>query len=127
MGRGELLDELTGLVVADGNQYIVLKALAGMGKSAILATLLQAVRNQTLDEGQRTPTVADALIRPQDKWAFHFCMPTDGRNSPTVALRSLIAQICDRFELKRKTWLSHDLDELKDEVSRAFDQSERVT
>ncbi len=116
VGRGEVLDELTTIVRERSSQYAVMKALAGMGKSAIFATLLQAVRNQGLDEAQRTPSPADALVRPQDHWVFHFCMPTDGRNSPTVAYRSLIAQICDAFEdLERKAWLSHDLDELKDE------------
>ena len=115
VGRGEVLDELTTIVRERSSQYAVMKALAGMGKSAIFATLLQAVRNQKLEEGQRTPSPADSLVRPQDLWAFHFCMPTDGRNSPTVALRSLISQICDHFEIKRENWLSHDIDELKDQ------------
>jgi hypothetical protein len=115
VGRGEVLEELSTIVAERSSQYAVMKALAGMGKSAIFATLLQAVRNRTLEEAQQTPNVADGLVRAQDLWAFHFCMPTDGRNSPTVALRSLIAQICDHFEIKRKSWLSHDLDELKDE------------
>ena len=115
MGRGEVLEELSTIVAERSSQYAVMKALAGMGKSAIFATLLQASRNRTLDEGQKTPNVADGLVRDQDHWVFNFCMPTDGRNSPTVALRSLIAQICDHFDIKRKSWLSHDLDELKDE------------
>ena len=115
VGRADVIDELTTIVNTRSSQYGVMKALAGMGKSAIFATMLQAVRNLTLEEAERTASAADGKIRAEDHWVFHFCMPTDGRNSPTVALRSLIAQICDAFELNRKEWLSHDLDELKDE------------
>jgi hypothetical protein len=134
VGRQDVLSELSKAVADGASQYAVLKALAGMGKSAIFATLLQAVRNLQLPEGKRIPTVADALVRPDDRWVFHFCMPTDGRNSPTVAFRSLIAQLCDHFGLKRKDWLTHDLDELKDEkfpalvaqVSKSLGEGERI-
>lgn len=115
VGREPLLEELAGYVSSGEHQYVVMRALAGMGKSAVFANLLQASINLAADEADRVKAAADGLVRPQDKWAFHFCMPTDGRNSPTVALRSLIAQICDHFDLERDDWLSQDVDQLKDE------------
>lgn len=115
VGREGLLHEIAEAVAAGEHQYVVLRALAGMGKSAVCASLLQAVLNLRVDEGERVPSAADGLVRAQDKWACHFCMPTGGRDSPTVALRSLIAQICDHFDLPRERWLSQDVDELKDE------------
>jgi hypothetical protein len=115
VGRGPLLKELTDRVVSGEDQYVVVRALAGMGKSAVFANLMQASLNLESKTSDPIACVADGLVRAQDKWVFHFCMPTDGRNSPTVALRSLIAQICDHFELKPKDWLSQDIDELKDQ------------
>ena len=50
VGRGPVLDELTGAVRERTHQYVVMKALAGMGKTAIFASLLQAVRNRSLQD-----------------------------------------------------------------------------
>ena len=105
VGREELLRDISARIASGADQYLVLRALAGMGKSAVCANLLQAYLNLHLPETERLPCAADGLVRSQDKWVFHFCMPTDGRNSPTVALRSLIAQLCDLFDLQRKDWL----------------------
>jgi len=115
VGRSDVLKELAAFVAEPPTQYGVLKALAGMGKTAIFSSLLQASLNREVDESRRIASPADGLLREGDRWVFHFCMPTDGRNSPTVALRSLISQICDHFDIKRDSWLSHDLDELKDQ------------
>ena len=115
VGRQDLLHEVCEAVRSSANQYVVLRALAGMGKSAVCASLLQAVLNLHVDASERIRSAADGLVRAEDKWVCHFCMPTDGRDSPTVALRSLIAQICDHFGLLRDAWLSQDIDTLKDE------------
>ena len=115
VGRSELLAELTDRVASAEDQYVLVKALAGMGKTAVMASLLQADRNRQADAVD-TASAADGLLRDGDRWVFHFCQPTDGRNSPTVALRSLIAQVCDHFGFDREPWLSQDLDKLKDEL-----------
>ena len=114
VGRRELLTEVTDAIASGDHQYVVLRALAGMGKTAVMASLVQAAANCRQARGA-VPSAADGLVRPQYRWAAHFCMPTDGRNSPTVALRSLIAQICDHVKLPREDWLSQDIDALKDE------------
>jgi hypothetical protein len=103
VGRTEVLEEVASRVADRETGYQVLKALAGMGKSAIMAQLY----------GKHSVPAAET--RAGDRWAFHFCMPTDGRNSSVVALRSIIAQICDHFGLDREPHLSQDIEELKDE------------
>ena len=103
VGRTEVLDEVAALTQSRPTGYLVLKALAGMGKTAIMAQLY----------GRHSVPVDET--RAGDRWVFHFCMATDGRNSSVVALRSIIAQICDHFDVDRKLHLSQDIDELKDE------------
>ena len=114
VGRSDVLEEISHTLAQTDRPHVVISALAGMGKSALMGVLLQAVLRRKIDG--LLPSPAEAVLRPQDRWVFHFCMPTDGRNSPTVALRSLIAQICDAFDWPRKPWLSQDLDRLKDEL-----------
>lgn len=120
VGRSDVLAEVATQVAARPTQYLLLRALAGMGKSALMGVLLQADRNRTEQAGRAIPSAAEGLLRNGDRWIFHFCMPTDGRNSPTVALRSLIAQTCDHFGWKAKPWLSQDIEELKDKLFPAL-------
>lgn len=120
-GRQTVLAEIADHVRQAPTQYLVLRALAGMGKSAIAAVLLQATINHAAKAtGTAVPCAGDAHVSPDDVWAFHFCGSNDGRNSPTVALRSLIAQLCDRFGMKRDDYLSGKLEELKDDYFPAL-------
>ena len=41
-------------------------------------------------------------------------MHTQGRDTPIVAYRSLIAQICEALNLSKKKYISPDINELKD-------------
>ncbi len=120
VGRETVLAELAERIREGSSQYLVLQALPGRGKTAILAALRQALRNRGLPEGERHVTPADAVVREGDHWVFHFCMRGDGRETPTVALRSIIAQVCDALGLERANWLSSDLDELKDQMLPAL-------
>ena len=104
VGREELFEEVDNFVRERPTPYGVLKALAGMGKTAVMARLYGRYASKEEDK-----------IESGDRWAFHFCMHADGRDNPVVAMRSLIAQICDMFGKDRKPWLSNDLDELKDQ------------
>jgi hypothetical protein len=104
VGREELFEEVDNFVRERPTPYGVLKALAGMGKTAVMAKLYG-----------RYASKEEEKIESGDRWAFHFCMHADGRDNPVVAMRSLIAQICDMFGKDRKPWLSNDLDELKDQ------------
>lgn len=119
VGRRDLLEELAERVRTADAQYVLIKALAGMGKSAVMATLLQAAVNRTA-EVPSMPSAADGLLRDGDRWVFHFCQPNAGRNSATVTYRSLIAQICDHFDLDREAYLSLDVEKLKDEFFPAL-------
>jgi len=134
VGRSEVLAEIAAIVRNPPAQYAVLKALPGMGKSAIFATLFDMARRRAGEE-QATELSHESIVRSDDRWVFHFCRSTDGCNSPTVALRSLIAQICDHLDgVDAKHYLSHDLDELKDQkfpallmkASKELAQDERL-
>ena len=89
VGREEVFEELKSIIPSQEISYIILRAHAGMGKSAIMAQL--ALNYEESKEKQ-----PDAL------WAFHFCMHTQGRDTPIVAYRSLIAQICEALNLSKK-------------------------
>jgi hypothetical protein len=130
VGRGEVLDEIEGALVsaeAEG-RYVELRALAGMGKSAILAMLyarqLPAIsahgslsgKNRTSPSAPRHVAGAPAAAPLPGAWAFHFCAQTDGREYALVALRSVMAQLCDQAGLDRDAWLVNDLKELKEQM-----------
>ena len=130
VGRGEVLDEIEaalGSAEAEG-RYVELRALAGMGKSAILSMLyarqLPAIsahgsisgKNRTSPSAPRHVAGAPAAAPLPGAWAFHFCAQTDGREYALVALRSVMAQLCDQAGLDRDAWLVNDLQELKDQM-----------
>ena len=119
VGRGEVLDEIAGALAGSGEagRYVELRALAGMGKSAVLARLYARQRSAMRAANDEAP--ASAMTSGDEPltgaWAFHFCAQTEGRDYALVALRSVAAQLCDRAGLKREHWLSNDLKELKEE------------
>jgi hypothetical protein len=111
VGRGEVLEELEGGLANAGEpgRYLELRALAGMGKTALLASLYARQRNQA----QETANEAERPL--PGAWAFHFCAQTEGREYALVALRSVAAQLCVQANLKREHWLSNDLKELREQ------------
>ena len=110
VGRDDVLAEIAANLAAkdERGRYLELRALAGMGKTAILSHLYGthapgAMRQGTTNDGA-------------DLWAFHFCAQTEGREYALVALRSVIAQLCDQVKLDRSKWLSNDLKELRENL-----------
>ena len=104
VGREQLLNEIHNFVEKRPTPYGAIKALAGMGKTAIAAHLYKSfspVEGKAVNKGNR--------------WAFHFTSYHQGRDRPDVALRAIIAQVCDAFNLNRIDWLSKDIDTLKNE------------
>lgn len=104
VGRTDVLDEIETMVKEKSGAYICLQAYAGMGKSSIFAKLYE--KHEAKNDDQEAKG---------DRWVFHFCMNTEGRNNALVAYRSLIAQICRALDIAEKNWLSNDIKELKDE------------
>ena len=105
VGRTDVLNEIYEHINVKGGHYIFLKALPGMGKSAILAKLYQ--QNYELHE-----QTSDG----ENHWLFHFCMRTEGRDQSVTAYRSLITQLqmaLGNYSKKRKP--SMDINELKDQ------------
>lgn len=105
VGRRNVLDEIARYVQLRPVSWAVVTALPGMGKSALMAALYSthSIRGSRLAE------------LDGDAWIFHFCSAADGRNSPTAALRSLIAQLDDLTGGSSKE-ISTDLDELRDRL-----------
>ena len=119
VGRGEVLDEIASALggTDEPGRYVELRALAGMGKSAVLARLYARQRpgmRAANDEPHPSSRASSDDPLP-GAWAFHFCAQTEGREYALVALRSVCAQLCDRVGIKREQWLSNDLKELKEE------------
>ncbi len=110
VGRDDVLAELESSLAGPGDpgRYVELRALAGMGKTAVLARLYARQRAGGESESGLGAPLAGA-------WAFHFCAQTEGREYALVALRSVVAQLCDAALLKRESWLSNDLKELREE------------
>ena len=104
VGRNDVLNEIEATLKENAGAYICLKAYAGMGKSSIFAKLHEKYEARNSD-----------ATKKGDRWVFHFCMNTEGRDNALVAYRSLIAQICRTLEIPEKNWLSNDIKELKDE------------
>ena len=79
-----------------------------MGKTAIMAHLYQKYEQENQeDEKQQT----------ENFWAFHFCMNTEGRNTPIQAYRSIISKIGKKLDIQNyKSSLSWKLKELKENI-----------
>ena len=111
VGRSAVLDEIHAAISSNGGQYLFLKALAGMGKSAIMANLYQTHHHNTEDDETEEEAQEDDSI-----WIFHFCMHTNGRDQALTAYRSLITQLqihLGTYNKKRKP--SMDIKELKEQ------------
>jgi hypothetical protein len=125
VGRGEVLEEIAaGLAGAgDEGRYLELRALAGMGKSAILAMLYARQLPTISARGPTPPRSLPGVDLPAPlpgAWAFHFCAQTEGREYALVALRSVMAQLCDQTGLDRSRWLSNELKELREQLLPAL-------
>jgi hypothetical protein len=102
VGRKDILEDIEQFVAMRPAAYGVVTAPGGMGKTAIFARLFD----------QRPGN-------PRNCWAFHFCMPSDGRDTPIVALRSLTAQVCETCKLGGN-YLSNDIKEMEVNFGRAL-------
>lgn len=105
VGRTDVLTEIDQCIQTKGGHYIFLKALAGMGKSAIMAHLYQQFASPSEDNEQ----VSDNI------WLFHFCMHTNGRDNAVTSYRSLLVQLQQALgTYNRKRNPSMDIKELKE-------------
>ena len=105
VGRKDVIDEISEQIKNPEVSYIELRALAGMGKTAIMANLYQ----------KREPDPEEESILHNYCWAFHFCMNTDGRNTAIRAYRSIISTITTNLQINNpKKYLSWELKELKE-------------
>jgi hypothetical protein len=108
VGREDVLAAIEAGVRARTAPYLVVRALPGMGKTALLGRMHRA-----------HPPRRPGETGPGERWIYHFCGNTDGRNSPTTMLRSLLQQLADATGLGDKPPFkngleSKDLKELRD-------------
>jgi hypothetical protein len=108
VGREAPLAEIEKFVVDRPCSYGIVKARAGMGKTALLARLW------SMHAASSKPDASSPLVAGRSVWVFHFCMSTDARNNATVVLRSLTAQVCDALQIDRANYLANDLKKLKE-------------
>jgi hypothetical protein len=107
VGRHAVLEEIDAFVDQRPAPYGILLAQGGMGKTAILARLYTRHGSTPMPGKPRG-----------NRWIFHFCMPLEARDNAVVALRSIIAQICEQTGLSAAAYLSHSFDELRDRFAR---------
>ena len=110
VGRHDVIEEIQQKLTDVSCSYIELRALAGMGKTAIFAHF-----HNNNEENQNNLC-----------WIFHFCMNTDGRNTNTRTYRSLISMIGDKLNINgyKKRYLSWDIKELQERFQSLLHGSE---
>lgn len=101
VGRDDVFEEVEKFT-SSTHQYGEIKALAGMGKTAVMANLYAKHATKEFEQ-----------VTSGDRWAFHFCANAGGRDSALVAYRSIIAQCCDMAGKDRSIWLSDDLEDIR--------------
>jgi hypothetical protein len=102
VGREAVLAAIEAFVAQRPAAYGLVTARGGLGKTALF-TRLHA----------RHAARASEVEPAGHRWVFHFCMAQSDRDNPVVALRSLIAQVCDAFGMPRGPYLSQDLEALR--------------
>ena len=120
VGRSDVLTEIASNIANHGGHYIFLKALAGMGKSAIMAHLYQQFSTSKPTASREEQTPHDAI------WLFHFCMHTNGRDNAVTAYRSLLTQLqqaLGTYNKKRKP--SMDIKELKETFQSTINSAQK--
>jgi hypothetical protein len=110
VGREDILQRIEDFVGNDAEQYGVLRALPGMGKTALLSHLFHA---KELGAEATEADRAAGLQKPVH-YVWHFCSGLEGRDDPYVFLRSLVAQIGRLYlqESQVAEYLDTDLERL---------------
>jgi hypothetical protein len=112
VGRDNIIEDIEGVLRSTDCKYLELRALSGMGKTAIMAELFGKYGTREAIPwpypGNKQPQ--KALPHNRNRWAFHFCSQQDGRNDPLIAIQSLVAQLCDSAAMQRSQYLSNELE-----------------
>ena len=106
VGRDDVLLELGKFLEASDTPYGILKAYAGMGKTAFLANLYNH-RN-----------IKDFIpLKTNQKiiWAFHFCAHFEFRDRPEVCFRSIIGQVGLQLKINPADYFDDDIKRFREE------------
>lgn len=110
VGRKDILQRIDEFVESDTEQYGVLRALPGMGKTALLSHLF----HEKEPGPDATELERSAWRQKTVHYVWHFCSGLEGRDDPYVFLRSLVAQIGRLYLQERQVeeYLDTDLERL---------------
>jgi hypothetical protein len=125
VGRDEVLSELAEFLETISIPYGILKAYAGMGKTAFLANLYNHSNSQEL---------LPLKMHQKIIWAFHFCARFEGRDRPEVCFRSIIGQVSQELKFNPKDYFEDDVSKFREErvpeffykVSQALAENEQL-
>jgi len=106
VGRDEVLLELAEFLELKDTPYGILKAYAGMGKTAFLANLYNY---------RHTKDFLPLKTNQKMIWAFHFCVHFEGRDQPEVCFRSIIGQVGPQLKLDPTDYFDDDLSKFREE------------
>ena len=106
VGRDEVFLELSEFLETSDMPYSILKAYAGMGKTALLANLYNH---------RNTKDLLPLKTNKKIIWAFHFCARFEGRDRPEVCFRSIIGQVGLQLKLDATDYFDDDLSKFREE------------
>jgi hypothetical protein len=106
VGRDEVLSELGEFLEARDTPYGILKAYAGMGKTAFLANLYNH---------RNTKDFIPLKINQKIIWAFHFCAHFADRDQPVACFRSIIGQVGLQLKLNPADYFDDDIKKFREE------------
>lgn len=122
VGREKLLQEIEETLQTTTHKYIEIRALAGMGKTAIVAELYgkYGTRENLPWPHPGNQQSNNNLPSSQNRWAFHFCAHQDGRDDPLIALQSIVAQLCDGAALQQNQYMSNELNTQREKLAECL-------
>jgi hypothetical protein len=124
VGRENIIEDIERVLCSTDCKYVELRALAGMGKTAIMAELFGKYGTR---EALPWPYPANTqsqkpLPHNRNRWAFHFCSHQDGRDDPVIVLQSLVSQLCDGAALQRSRYLSNEPEVQRQKFSECLNE-----
>ncbi len=102
IGRDHIFEKLNDFIDTDVRQYAVLRSLAGVGKTAVMANfyLQKALRkSSSIDEDEQG--VLQKYLKRSELYVWYFCMQSGDAYNPINYLKSINAQIAGFLKLSK--------------------------
>jgi hypothetical protein len=125
VGRELLLEEIEKKLALPEQVYHELRALSGMGKSAVMANLWHQYANDSIIPRPEGKGTAPGRTAGGDLWIFHFFMAQDGRDHPLIAIQSLTAQLCDACSMQRGQYMTQEFGEQLNKFAQCLEKAKQ--